>query len=358
MTDTIELPRTKTAPLAAPAPPPRSLRADEAGPSRSGAIDAVRVLGIVAVVVGHSWNLTAVNLATYTWHVPLFFFLSGYLWRARRQLRDELRIRWRTLARPYAAWFVLVGVALVGLSAIRGNPPDFGFFLGPLYGGYLAVSPYTTFWFVSALFATTLLTRVLWNAGRIWFASGIAIGIAAGALAGPALARTPLSLGSALGCLPLVASGMLARRIRPRLDRPVVVGSALILTCAAAIALRASASIDIRSGDYGTPVASLAVATGICFGLVLLAEAAFERLPLLASRLASRLGRAGLAVVLLHPLFLWIVYSTQMDALGFLYVLSVPWLVGLCLLRFPTAARILLGLRGQAPVTPRPGAAR
>ncbi|MFL6065424.1 MAG: hypothetical protein ACJ72G_12205 [Friedmanniella sp.] len=44
---------------------------------RSGGIDALRVLAILAVVLGHVWLSDFVYKLVCPWHVAIFFFLTG-----------------------------------------------------------------------------------------------------------------------------------------------------------------------------------------------------------------------------------------------------------------------------------------
>ena len=54
------------------------------GPRQPGP-DLVRIVGLAAIVIGHVYSAEhEVRLATYTWHVPVFFILSGYLWQPGR----------------------------------------------------------------------------------------------------------------------------------------------------------------------------------------------------------------------------------------------------------------------------------
>ena len=74
---------------------------------RSAAIDSLRLLGIVAVVAGHVWSNELARDLLYTWHVPLFFVLSGYLWARDRSMALEVPNRWGTIGLPYTAWLSL-----------------------------------------------------------------------------------------------------------------------------------------------------------------------------------------------------------------------------------------------------------
>ena len=91
-------------------------RGHEAHPPAGGRlewIDVARGIGIVAVVVGHVWTRGGLRDAMYSFHMPLFFLLSGLLSRpqpagrfTRRQLFSQMR--------PYAAFLILLILADLG----------------------------------------------------------------------------------------------------------------------------------------------------------------------------------------------------------------------------------------------------
>lgn len=330
-------------------------RSDEGdhGSGRSGAIDAVRVLGVIAVVAGHSLALPFVRPLVYSWHVPLFFFLAGYFWSRHRGVRAELPARVRTLALPYATWFVVITCAFVPLDALL-ETMDPSRLLGPFYNGELSAMPFTTFWFVSSLFATALLMRLAstlpWP---IMWGLGIA-GAVAGCLFGGVLAQTPFAIGSAVPCLIFVLAGSLARTLRPRVTRAGLLGFVLLAVSALLVASRLAKPLDIKQGDYGTPGLSVFVAVAISFGLILVAEAVFRHLRPRVHHAATGLSRAAFVVVLAHPLVLWILLKFAPgvpNALVFAVTLTVPWAVGLVAVRSPTAPWLTGG--GRVPTQVR-----
>ncbi|TAM68570.1 MAG: acyltransferase [Microbacteriaceae bacterium] len=308
--------------------------------TRSGGIDAVRVFGIAAVVAGHCLTNPLVRPLFYTWHVPLFFFLAGYFWNHNRALDNELATRTRTLAVPYAMWFVLIAIPFVALdSSLEGT--TWSRLFSPFANGQSSAMPYTTFWFVAVLFVCTLLLRCLWLLPRpvVW---SIAIaGAVLGYWAGDALARTPLSIGSALPCLIFMMLGTTARTARSHIRAPARTGLGLIVISAATITVGVSAPVDIKQGDYGTPVLSIVVAALIAFGLVLTAEACFEHLPARVGRIATQLSYGGFMVVLTHPLVLWLILTFGPTAPGwvlFVVCSAVPWLAAWLALRTPLSS--------------------
>jgi acyltransferase len=318
---------------------------------RSGAIDAVRVLGIVAVVAGHTLNTPLVRPLFFTWHVPLFFFLAGYFW-SDAAMREDLAKRAQTLGRPYVTWLVLIAVPFVLLD----GQPTTDRLLGPFHDGTRSAMPYTTFWFVSALFFTVILLRVL-QVFPLSVRWGIATaGLTLGYFAGGTLAQTPLAIGSALPCLFFVLLGTVAAGFRPRLRRPGVVGLALLAMSATLIAGGLAAPLDIKVGNYGTPVLSVLVSVSIAFGLILTMETLFRHVPDAVGGAATRLATAGFIVVLSHPLILWLMikfFPSVPDWEVFALAVVVPWFVGLISVR-SAASPWLTGFPHRSPRVPIP----
>ncbi|AUZ87618.1 hypothetical protein CVO76_08230, partial [Arthrobacter agilis] len=121
-------------------------RAPAAPSTRSGAIDALRVLAVVAVVTGHVWAGPLIDAGLYTWHVPAFFVLSGYLWKNREPhlrgaVATEAKKRFRTIMTPYVAWLVLTLLVHVPLHIKRGTLTTDAVTL-PLIGGSLNAGPF------------------------------------------------------------------------------------------------------------------------------------------------------------------------------------------------------------------------
>ncbi|QMU97969.1 acyltransferase [Microbacterium esteraromaticum] len=297
--------------------------------SRSGAIDAVRLLGCVAIVAGHVWTRDATAEILYTWHVPLFFFLAGWFWTPQRSMRTELSKRWRTLGKPYVAWVLLLSLTTCLLIVANRAEPDR--LLGGLWGGSAALQPFTTIWFVSVLFFTAVLYRAISPLPAGWqWGLGIA-GALLGALFGPQLAATPLSAGSAIGCLIYLLAGTALNR--PGMNRRWLAATVVLAVSAVLIATGISRSMDVKFGDYGTPLLSSAVAVGISYALVVFSTIVFDRLEA-AAPTASALARTALVIVLLHPLLL---YVPGPDALRLAIGVLVPVIVGLLCLASPAS---------------------
>lgn len=299
--------------------------------ARSGAIDFLRILGIIAVVAGHTWENDFTERALYSWHVPIFFFLSGYLWTTGRSLRLELSNRIAALGRPYVFWLGVLLVVSVTFAAWTGEL-GVGDVVYPLYGGYFATRPFTAFWFVTVLLSAAVLYRLIEKLPSWLRWSIIGTGVLVGSLAGDLLAKTPLSIGSAWPCVAFMAAGAEWRRAESKLTRPALVGVGLLVAGAAMVAMGLSAPINIKYGDYGTPVLSMFVACALSAGALAVAKSLFYLLPRAFSEVSIWLAKAGFIVVLTHAVPLLLLGTTQAGgALDFAIALLVPWTLGLLL---------------------------
>ncbi len=323
---------------------------------RSAALDGVRVLGVAAVIVGHAVPDDGFRQLLFAWHVPVFFVLSGYLHKPGRPLRRELRARTVSLAWPYLFWFAVVATLYLplGLSGWFAPAASVSDWVGPILGGANAREPFTTFWFVSALFFVALLFRLLDGLPSPVLWSAAALGVVAGATIGPLLAATPLAVGSALCCLVFVVIGRASRRFIESLSErmPVgggVIGVGLIVLGELLVVLGVVRPVDIKLGDYGTPVAAVAVSCAISLGLVLAAEAVYRGASPRVAAVTTTLSLAGLCAVLVHPLLQWLMRPADLPVPVIAAVMLVmPWALGVALRHTPLAQVTTGGPRAQA----------
>ncbi|MHA7178599.1 acyltransferase family protein [Arthrobacter sp. MDB2-24] len=325
-----------------------SARAPAVPATRSGAIDALRVLAVVAVVAGHVWSGPLVDAGLYTWHVPAFLLLSGYLWKSRepgapRPVAAEAGKRFRTIMVPYCAWLVGTLLVHVPIHLHRGTLTSDAVIL-PLVGGSLNAGPFGAYWFMSALFLSAVMFRALERVPlvlRVALIAGITVVLH---LYGDVLAPLPLSLGVAGSALVFLLAGQALRHVRTRVEAPILCGTVCLLAGAAPVLTGTSAPLDLKYNELGTPVLSVVVAVLISSGLLLILEGVFSRLPAWAHALSTKLAAGCLMVVLTHTYVLWLlpVPDTERQFWVLIAALVLPWSVAMILHRTPLS-RIFLG---------------
>ena len=157
--------------------PPAIAVSPESRP-RDRRIDLCYVIGILLVVAGHSgadirFNSTALFRWIYAFHMPLFFALSGYLFRygggsGRITLPQFVRRRaWRLLF-PLWFWTTLVFVPKGLLSAYAMRPSELSVAAYLHAFLYPADNPIRPFWFLEVLFEVGVVGYLAdrWSRGR------------------------------------------------------------------------------------------------------------------------------------------------------------------------------------------------
>ena len=260
-------------------------------------IDVARGIGIIAVVAGHVWTRGPLRDAVYSFHMPLFFLLSGLLARpqppgrfATRQLGSQMR--------PYAAFLALLILADQIIEPLKGNRPIFSQWpedlLPVLLGGSWLRGPYTIFWFVpclmaSRIFFNALLARWPDPLGRPW-ALAILPALFAAYLFGEWAEASVLGLLAVPMALVLLWVGAAWQRVpwRPWMWVPL---SALSLAGLSGLL----PALNMKAADYGLPLLSIgsAIATSLLLFRFSVRVAPF------GGWLAA-IGRASLVIMYLH----------------------------------------------------------
>jgi acyltransferase len=303
-------------------------------PTRNTGEDAVRVIGLVAVVVSQVWSLEPVIRWT-SWAVPLFFVVGGYYWFSGETMRDDVR-RWvLSIGRPYVFWWVVTCAFFVAWEMVwgAGRIPTKAIELA-VWGGAGSLRPWTGFWIVAACFIAMLFVQVTMRVGWLWTLGFAYVGLVA-AWVDPHTARiAPLAAVSALACTGFVLLGIGLREAQPRLRHPILGGLAAIALGGLGTCLPAARPIDVQVADFGTPGLSILVASLIGSGLLLVGSAAGPHIPPAVGRGISALARCNVAVLLSFGMVLFVLETPKHGRwYDFALALGLPMVIALTTLR-------------------------
>lgn len=134
-------------------------------PCRDTTVSVARGIAIATVVLGHCTGSTVVGSLIYMWHMPLFFFFSGYFFdEHKRAPRAYLWRKVTTLYWPFVFWIALLLILHNPLVDLHLYPPPHydltqsvrRFFTEIVsMGGHSALLG--TFWFINVLFVVNIM---------------------------------------------------------------------------------------------------------------------------------------------------------------------------------------------------------
>lgn len=288
-------------------------------------LDALKGIGIIAVVAGHIWTRGMLRDAIYSFHMPLFFMASGAVARAvpTRLLATRLLLALGLPTLSFAILFLGLDFLIEGMRHVRPIFPD------ALTGASSILlsterlrGPFAILWFAPCL----IMARLAWNSLSHRFdPAGVRMMAAMAGVMIVALLVDRYGARSPLGVLPVPGAILfiwLGHRWRDR--RP---GLLFGLACLAfaAFAFIVMPPLNMRAGDLGWPILGVAGAAAIVDRIAWIAR----RLPGKFMHPLGWIGRNSLIVMFLH--------------LCFAHYLA-PYFPRLVLLALGVAGPLLIGL--------------
>lgn len=131
-------------------------------------LDVLKGFGIVTVVWGHSGHPDAYFV--FFFHMPLFFFISGYLYKpsAEQPWIKYVVKKSKHLLIPYLFYIIAITLFLFLFAVLRNQPFINANWKSLILGGSLLEGVYGIFWFVTCLFFVQIFYDLLqrgihWN---------------------------------------------------------------------------------------------------------------------------------------------------------------------------------------------------
>jgi len=200
-------------------------------------IDALKGIGIMLVVFAHHSLPVALDTYIFSFHMPLFFFISGFLFDFRKYARSAANFvkgRFRSLIVPYFGFALLTCLFYFLLdTGFQPGVTNIDFFgNSALYGVYsilYALGPLVSYnpplWFLTCLFVTELLFYVF--ARKYYSEPGkLVLGLTAAGVVGYLYSvympfRLPWNADVALSAVVFYGAGNLFRKLaQPKGDEP------------------------------------------------------------------------------------------------------------------------------------------
>ena len=213
-------------------------------------IDIAKVIGIFLVIYGHGGlSDSTVRDFIYTFHMPLFFVLSGLLYKPLSPI-ETIKKDWRTLLIPYLILNATCLLMFVGIAFLQGNLT--WLFLWKRLGAIALGLGYSTqqwmpvsspCWFLIALFLCRLLLSLIHrHFTRTTLSALCIISVITAILMSALTIDTLIPIGSAVMAMPFVGvgymmksvflrPGIIMRRMKLQLLAVMVFGVITIFCC-------------------------------------------------------------------------------------------------------------------------------
>ena len=263
-------------------------------------IDPCKGLGIYLVVLGHGNIQPDLQHFIYLFHMPLFFFLSGYLHTTRNDLGAYCKRKSIHLLVPYVSFLLLLYPLELGRVFFRhGAGPLFNSaVVAGLWGGARLQGLYGVFWFLPCLFMTQQIVNLLLVRYRALTVSCVVLLATCLSYLNARLApqlSLPLDANVVLAAMPFFYLGYLGRTLPERLDRVLaLIGMAGAGLGGYCVYREMPVFYNMRLGIYGIPGLSLVLAISCILCLI-----AVSRISP-AQGLWARLGAASMGIMFIH----------------------------------------------------------
>jgi fucose 4-O-acetylase-like acetyltransferase len=128
---------------------------------RNQTVDIAKGLGIILVVFGHNWMVSQgdreIFRVVFSFHMPLFFFLSGIFLRQSSGFKEFLTSRMQSLLKPYFVTLLILGLVKLASDILHGRDFLFDFLIymeGVLYGTGRTIA-WPPLWYLPHLFVVS-----------------------------------------------------------------------------------------------------------------------------------------------------------------------------------------------------------
>ena len=273
-------------------------------------LDALKGIGIIAVVVGHILRIRYV----YAFHMPLFFLVSGYTFHPREDNFQYIKTCFLRLIVPYLSFLIVINVLTLLIDGSRISLTAF------VCGGTHLKGIFAAYWFITVLFGSLILLNfiVKQKAIRLRWCFGISMTIAY------LLEYLKVNLFWDIQVIPMALCFMMVGYYykQTNFTPPTFLSILLFIISITIPFLYDHIVIDMKYTNYGIPLLAFINALLIIYGIVMITKRydAF-------SKVFAWIGEASLIIMYMHMFIHYIMQRLNVlvnDYLILLTCVSLP----------------------------------
>ncbi|QVY65844.1 acyltransferase family protein [Polaribacter sp. Q13] len=265
-------------------------------------IDIVKGIGIILVVLGHITGGYSQNLI-FLVHMPLFFFISGYLFKSQC-IKDYFLKKTISLLLPYFTFLVILYPFEYPYSV---DTNIFKYILKPIYGGQLLNNGLIAFWFITCLFLTQQVFNLLVHKinskkllALIVFLFYITSYINSEIYS---VFKLPWNANVVLAAIPFFYTGYLFKLKKYSINLIVIL--VLNIISAYIIYYQTPIAYDMKTANYGIPIISFILSTASILFIIFIAKK-LQHINFISKKL-KYIGRKSMIIMFLHqPIYIFL----------------------------------------------------
>lgn len=289
-------------------------------------VDVLKGLGILSVVVGHLFNGLTQDFI-FLFHMPLFFFIGGFLYKKRANLKEYFQTKLIHLAIPYCSFLVvLYSKDLVGLAV---NLDQFTVIsaakvlLSPIVGGQSLQGWTGVFWFVGCFFAVQQLFNLMVNRLSVQWVSILCFLMLLLSYLNSQFFPDlwlPLNINVVAAAIPFFFTGYLFKNLYEK--KRIYLCAAIFLISYFSLFFQGSPSAyDMKYSYYGVPFVSFIAAMSMILLAVFIARN-LAYVPFL-NKLLVHLGSASMVIMYLHQPILFSMRGFDIQNFPLMFICAV-----------------------------------
>ena len=322
-------------------------------------IDCWKGVAIVTVVAGHILDIKVAKYI-YWFHMPLFFFISGYLYKEKYDYLPFFKKKCFHLIVPYISFLILFSLPTVATyiqefwqSQQSDSVYQLALFIfKQLYGGQILTGKFDVFWFVTCLFFTQQLYNFIYTKfdSERWLINIIMLNFYCLAMIDYWFfsdINFPWNINVVFMALPFYWIGHMVSKKPAIFNSKKLVFTAVILYSIQFLIDRwflFDISFDMKSRSYGIPIFNLIIAISGIIIIQYLAQIV-NKIKFLDS-LTRQIGTASMAIMYLHqPIQLGLEKSQFLDEgiIRLIASLFIPYLIYKIMINFSVTRKYFLG---------------
>jgi fucose 4-O-acetylase-like acetyltransferase len=316
------------------------------GKNRFDYIDISKGIGMICVVIGHVF-FEPVSTLMFLFHMPLFFFIGGYLFTAKSNKPAYLGDKAIHLLLPYLTFLILLYPLTVfhHLNGFHGSV-FLTLFVKPLFGGKLLEGYLGVFWFVTCFFLTQqIFNYLIINFRPVQLRLIMVFSVIGAYLSSSLSSAIPWNANVVLIALPIFYLGYLRKQLKYEL--PFI---PILVCCFAAglfTVLEPKNIFNMKEGYYGLPIITFVCSLFIIEAIFILSKRIEQHQ--FISRILITIGQASMVIMYLHQFvqLITLKFVSSDVYIRSLFAIFIPVLIYFFLKRYAVTRCLFLGSKAD-----------